>query len=237
MVSMWQLPHGKRPVASTWWTWFYFAPTTYIISALWCFSIIFIFLYTAAAIFRIKIAYLEKKLSKCACVPLVLAHVYVFLSAIFFTLSFSVQPDPAKPVTMLIHTSPYVNMKITFAVLQVAVVYFGVKVSWKGLNLPRWLHIMSVAHVVPLIIVEVAGSLILINALADMGENLEGNGLWWSVRTEANKIIAQWIGNILAFVLHTVFPLFQSLYICRNGVDSHALIVAVNDNRVSAYST
>ena len=217
-------------------SYFDYAPSSYILPALWCFPVIVGFLYTAAAILRIKIAYLENKLSRCAYVLLVIAHVYVALTLICFMIIFAVQPNAAKPVTMIIHTVPYVNLKIMFCVFQLAVVYFGVKVSWVGLKLPRWFHVASILHLVPLVLVKIFGALWIINALGDMGEkNLEGNGLWWSVREEWSKVTGTVIGNISGLVLGIVLPFIQALFICRKGVNSHALVVGVSDNRVSAY--
>ena len=214
-----------------------FAPSIYVLPALYGVPLILGFLYNLAAIFRIKIAFLESKLTQRAYILLVVTHMYVVLSMMAVCICLAVQPNPANPETMRVHTIPYVNLKIAFSVLQVAVVYFGVKVSWIGLKLPRWFRIMSIAHVIPLIINEVAGTIWIMNALGDMGEkNLEGKGLWWSVRTDANLISGQIIVNILGFILHTLFPLFQSLFISRKGANTHALIVDVSDNRVSASS-
>lgn len=218
-------------------SYFDFAPSTYVLPVIWCFGVILGFLYNAAAVLRIQIAYLEKKLTRCAYVSLILAHVYVALSIICFMISFAVQPNPTTPETMVVHTVPYVNLKIMFCVFQVAVVYFGVKVSWVGLNLPRWFHIASIVHLVPLVFVKIFGAVWIINALGDMGEkNLEGKGLWWSVRNDASKISGTVIGNISGLVMGILFPLLQSLFICRKGVNSHALTIAVSDNRVSAFA-
>ena len=150
---------------------------------------------------------------------------------------FAVQPNPAKPITMVIHTVPYVNLKIMFCVFQCAVVYFGIKVSWVGLKLPRWFHVASLIHIPVLILVKVFGAFWIINALGDMGEkNLEGKGLWWSVRADWNKVTGTVIGNIGGLLTGIALPFIQALFICRKGVNSHALIVAVSDNRVSAYN-
>ena len=213
-----------------------FPPSTYILPITWCFAIIFGFLYSATAMLRIRIAHLENKLSHREALLLYIAYVYVALSIVLFTECFAVQPDPEEPVTMVVHTFPYINLKVMSCVLQVVVTYFGVRVSWTGLKLPRWFSIASVVHAIAYIIDTIFAFVWMVNALGDMGEkSLVGKGLWWSVRSKGSKVSGQIMVNILGNVLGLVLPLIQALFISRNGVNSHALIVAVSDNRVAAY--
>ena len=88
-----------------------------------------------------------------------------------------------------------------------------------------------------LLIIYILGANVwLINALGDMGEKeLLGNGLWWSVRNETSKLIGQIVVNILGMILGMVFPIIQAIYICRRGVNTHVVVLAVSDNRVSAF--
>ena len=68
-----------------------------------------------------------------------------------------------------------------------------------------------------------------------MGEkDLLGKGLWWSVRNEHSKKAGQILVNVLGMILGIVLPVFQAFYICRSGVNTHAVVVAVSDNRPSA---
>jgi len=210
-------------------------PSTYVLPQLWCFAMFSGVIYSVAAIFRIQISYLEMKLSRCESVSLIIVYVYVILSLIYLSVIFAVQPNPEKPETMILHTVPYMNLKWMLGMLQFAIVYFGMKVAWVGF-LPRWFSIASIIHVIALIAVNIFAMLIIINALGNMGENLEGEGLWWSVRSEgailASDVFANYLGLILGFIL----PLIQALYISWKGVKSHAIIVSVSDNRVSAYT-
>jgi len=214
---------------------FDYPPATYVLPALWVFPMLSLIMYSIAAVFRIWIAYLERKLSRREFLLLIVVYVYCVLSIIFFSMIFAVQPDPEDPVTMLIHTVPYINLKLMFAVLQGAIVYFGINVSWVGMNLPTWFHTGSVVHVWALFIVNILACIWLINAVGDTGESLEGNGLFWSVRSEWSKVSSSWIGSYIGFPLAIIVPLVQAIYISKRGVDSHTLTISVVDSRVSAY--
>ena len=53
-------------------------------------------------------------------------------------------------------------------------------------------------------------------------------------RSEASKQFGNIMGNVCGLGLGTVLPLFQTIYICRHGTDTHAVVCDVSDNRVSA---
>ena len=210
-------------------------PSTYVLPVLWCFSLICGIVYCVTAIFRVRVACLEKKLTKREEVLLILAYVYVALSFVYFTAIFAVRPERENPTTMIVHSIPYLNFKITFCVLQVAVV-FGLKVAWVDLKFPRWFRLASIIHIPFLIVVTLAAAIWIFNALGDMGEkNLDGKGLMWSVRGEASKMFGQVVVNILGMILGFILPLFQAIYICRHGTNTHAIVFAVSDNRVAAH--
>jgi len=214
---------------------FDYPPSTYVLPLLWCFPIILGFLYSAFGILRIRIAFLEKKLTKCESVLLTIVYVYMAFSVILVLESFVVQPDREKPYLMIQHTLPYLNLKIMLAALQLAVVYFGIKVSWVGLKFPRWFNIASIVHAVSLVVVSIFGTIYILNALGDMGEKgLEGKGLWWSVKSEGSIVLGEVFVNVGGMILDVIIPLIHAAYICRNGVNTHALIVAVSDNRMAA---
>ena len=217
---------------------FDWAPSTYVLPILWCFAVICGVVYCVTAIFRVRVACLEKKLTKSEEVLLILAYVYVALSFVYFSAIFAVRPERENPVTMVVHSIPYLNFKISFCVLQVAVVYFGLKVAWVDLKFPRWFRLASIIHVPILIVVTLAAAIWILNALGDMGEkNLDGKGLMWSVRGEASKMFGQVVVNILGMILGIILPLLQAIYICRHGTNTHAIVFAVSDNRVTAYET
>ena len=212
------------------------APSTYVQPILWCFGVIFGVVYAVTAIFRVRIAFLEKKLNKLEENLLILVFVYLILSFAVFSISFAVQPDRDAPVTMIVHSIPYVNLKISFSILQVAVVYFGVKVTWVDLEFPRWFRVVSIVHIPLLILTTIAAAVWMFNALGDMGEKgLVGQGLWWSVRNETSIVFGQVVVNILGMILGLILPLCQAIFISRLGTNTHAVVFAVSDNRVAAF--
>ena len=98
---------------------------------------------------------------------------------IWLTTVFAVSPDRSNPETMIVHTLPYAILKIALCVLHISVVWFGAKVSWVGLELPKYFIAASWLHVILETIVMVVSNVMIINSLGDMGkENLEGKGLW-----------------------------------------------------------
>jgi len=215
---------------------FDFPPATYILPVLWVFILFFGIMYSSISIFRIKISYLEMKLSRCASVLLAIAHVYVILGAMYFSTCFSVQPDPDKPVTMIIHTVPYINMKWALCILQVAVVYFGINVAWVDMNFPSWFLTGSIVHIILYFLTDLVSTVLLLNALGDLGDNMEGKGLWWSVESEAHKVTFDIFVNYLGSIFGVFLPFIQAIYISRKGMNTDALHITVSDNRVSAYN-
>ena len=95
---------------------------------------------------------------------------------------FAVTPDRDDPTTMLVHSLPYLNLKIGMCVLQVAVVWFGAKVTWKNSKVSKGFITLSWFHVVLQWLTMVISNPFLVNSLGNMGpENLKGKGLWWDV--------------------------------------------------------
>jgi len=215
---------------------FDFPPATYVLPFLWGFGMYFGFIYSSASVIRIQVSYLEMKLSRCACVWLTIAHVYVVLSGMYFSTVFAVQPDPDDPVTMIIHATPYLNMKWALCILQITVVYFGINVAWVDLNFPSWFHIGSIIHIILWFVTDLVTTVLILNAQGDMGIDMEGKGLWWSVQSEANKLTFDLFGNYLGVVFGIFVPFMQAIYISRRGKNTDALHVTVSDNRVSAYN-
>lgn len=213
---------------------FDFPPATYVLPVLWVFVIFLGVMYSNASIFRIYISYLEEKLSGFASVLLIVAQVYLILSLIYFSMIFAVQPDPGNPVTMIVHSVPYLNLKWGICILQVAVVYFGFNVAWVDLNFPSWFYTVSIIHVVIYLIANIGDTLLILNCIGDMGDGMEGKGLWWSVRAEAHKVAFNLIVNYVGAFLGVLVPFVQAVYIARNGSNTDALLVTVGDNKVSA---
>jgi len=209
-------------------------PSTYVLPVCWVFVIFLGVMYSNVSIFRIYVEYLEEKLSGCAAVMVTIAHVYLILSLVYFSMIFAVKPDPTEPVTMVVHSVPYLNLKWGICVLQLAVVYFGFNVAWVGLNFPSWFHTGSIIHVVVYFVANVGDTLLILNCILDMGEGMEGKGLWWSVRSRAHYWAFNIIVNYVGAFLGIVVPFMQAVYIARNGLHTDALIVTVGNNRVSA---
>ena len=110
--------------------------------------------------------------------------------------------------------------------------YFGVKVAWVGMGLPKWFIWGSIIMAYVTVVVKIISFFWILNALGDLGaKNLVGKGLWWSVRSQASSIIGWIFVNIGGFVIGIILPMIQAGYICVKGVRSHALFVNVSDNR------
>jgi hypothetical protein len=202
--------------------------------------------------FRIGIAFEEKKITNIPKVLLYIAHIYCILSFMGFTICFAVSPDRQNPTTMVVHTIPYINLKTALAVLQVAVVWFGQNVAWVKEGcikelwpswLPgwfpawkRWFITLSWCHAVFLLLIQLISNIMIINGLGDMGpKNLKGQGVWWSVRNPNHKIVWDVITNVGASVFGILIPLIQAQYLAYMGIknisETHAVTFSVTDNR------
>ena len=163
---------------------------------------------------------------------LVAAHVYFIISLILMTLSFAVTPDREHPETMIVHSFPYLNLKIAMCVIQLAVVWFGVNVAWSDFQLTKYVVVISWCHVILQFVVCLISSVVILNALGDMGqEKLEGKGLWWDVRGDSFILIGDIFANHLSFILNILFPLIQSQYLSCKRFKTHSLIITITDNK------
>ena len=154
------------------------------------------------------------------------------LTLISLTLVFAISPDRKHPETMILHTIPYMNFKIAMCVLQFTIVWFGAKVAWVDLELPKYVIALSWFHVVFQSIVMIISSVMIINAIGDMGkDNLEGKGLWWDVHGQNQIIVGDCFANYMSFILNILVPLIQSNYLSYKGFRTHALIISIGDNK------
>ena len=55
---------------------------------------------------------MEKKLTHREEILLIIIYVYLGVSFLWFTESLAVTPDRAEPVTMVVHSVPYINLKV-----------------------------------------------------------------------------------------------------------------------------
>ena len=199
--------------------------------------------YSIVSIFRISIAHKEEKLGRIAKIVLWIAHVHFILSLIWVTVVFAVKPDRENPETMIVHTLPYINLKLAFCTIQISVVYFGENVAWKNINFApyctkKWFIKFSWIHVILQFITMVISNVMILNALGDMGtKGLIGKGLRWNVHEPLSKSIADVFANRAAFVLNFIIPMIQSQYLFTKGFKdiskTHTICLYISDNQKS----
>ena len=244
---------------------FDFPPSTYFLPFFWVWTMGFAIAYSGVSIFRIWIAYEEKKIETKTGENwtrrfLIFAHIYFIFSVMLFTTSIAVQPDREDPATMIFHTVPYVNWKVGLFLLQVAVVQFGANVAWKDFKFSKWFVALCWFHVVLQGIVMVISNVFIANALLDMGSapcesaaavqraatgrtvaGLCGKGYWWSVRDKTMKTLQNIFTNVASALLNFVFPLIQSQYLswkgCKERSSTHKVIISFSDNKDSVMTT
>ena len=122
-------------------------------------------------------------------------------------------------------------------ILQLAVVWFGTKVSWKKLKFPKYFPkdvfiSFSWAHLMLQCMTMMLSNIAIINAIGD--PELKGNGIWWNVHTNENmKTFGDVITNKASFFLNIIYPLMQSQYLSyrgfRNISSTHAVIFAIRN--------
>ena len=209
---------------------FDYPPATYILPTFYAVELFFMYIYAIAMIFRAWIAKEEKKIKGKEFGCFTFALVYFALSGSFFSTIFAVQPNPEIPRTISVHTLPYTNLMIALCVLQVAVTWFGVRVSWEELKAPMWMRIASYGLIVGGIITTTVKVLCQINALTYFG-----HGSMWTVSNEtANRVLKVHDFFWLTFAL--IFPTIQSGYltfydIFYNKDDIHTLLISMTDNQ------
>ena len=212
-------------------------PWTYVLPTFYTIQVVLIFLYSILSVFRAWIAKLENKIS---CISFILYSCvfgYFCLSAAIFSTIFSVQPDVDKPETLFLHTLPFTNLIISLTLLQIAVTWFGQRVSWKDfrhhLKISRIaLKWGSIAFMVGLIVSSTLKVLHQINALADLDFAKEDmkHGAWLNVHTDSYKTGLEVVDK-LWLVMALLCPMIQSLYLTLKGLDTHGIIITVRDNR------
>ena len=234
---------------------FDFPPSTYILPAFYSIQVILIYKYSFLSIFRAWVAKLENKISKCGFVLYLFCFAYFCFSGIVFSTIFAVQPNPDHPETILIHTLPFTNLIIALNLLQIAVTWFGHKVSWKDLKhrselTKRLVHIFMYICLIMLLLTSIFKIIHHINALGDVwthpnfvdkgesGEDMEEKsaeeailsykGMWFNVHE--NKVLLQ-IMDKLWLLSALVLPMVQSGYLTMKSFDTHLIIFNIRDNR------
>ena len=225
-------------------TYFDFPPATYVAPLAYSFAVLAGIMYGIFSITRLSIAYKEKKIS-CRVKTLMIAiYTYFIVSVIWFGTIYAVQPNRADPVTMRIHTVPYINFKIAVISMQYCVVWFGTRVAWNNIGFSSngkilffslsWLHVY-------LNFVECGFScFVILNGIGDMGPSgLVGKGLWFNVHDKPQfvRMVGTFIGNkspLGDLVLSQLIPLIQSLFIKSKSFNrisnTHTVTFNVYDN-------
>lgn len=226
---------------------FDFPPATYVLPVMYAIQIMFIYQYSVLSVFRAWIAKLENKISNFELWIYSSAFLYFCFSASLFAVIFAVQPNPHDPKTILIHTIPFTNIIISLSLLQIAVTWFGRKVSWKGLIhksrlAKKLVRCFRYGVLILLIITSTLKVLHHINALGEVwryvdqlsktneqiGTKLTYRGMWFDVHHY--KILLQ-IVDKMWLMSAIVGPMLQSGYLTFKTFHTHLIIFTVKDNR------
>ena len=117
---------------------------------------------------------------------------------------------------------------IALAVLQMAVTWYGAKVSWELMNVPSSFYTISYVMVAGIICTTTVKVFCHINALT--GQNKPGSGSMWTVSDENINLLFQ-IHDYIWWIFAMLFPLLQSGYLAYRGIDDHTLLLTLEDNR------
>ena len=174
------------------------------------------------------------------------ALLYFAISISFFTTIFAVAPNLKDANTIKVHTVPYLNIAIALCVLQVAVTWFGVKVSWDCLQAPKLLRFGSFFCLIGMVLITAAKLILQINAIGDLGDcphenwkeliceesktHVCGKGLFLDVHTELYGKRSQFIDGFSMFFV-VAFPILQSGYFWYKRFKTHTLLLTIRGNR------
>ena len=242
---------------------FDFPPNTYVLPTLYAIQLLIIFQYSSLSIFRAWIAKLENKISGIPFLIYTGIFIYFTLSAAVFSTIFAVQPDPTQPKTVLIHTLPFTNFIVSLTITQVAVTWFGIKVSWVKMKHStrfgeRCLRFGSFVLVISLIVLSTAKVLHQINSLSGLSNarSTAADNLFVALpsvvtnrtvlplksQTENgiwfdvhDPIITPLLQTIdkLWLLAAVIGPMIQSGYLTFKALDTHGIRITVGDNRES----
>ena len=222
-------------------TYFSYPPASYVAPLVYLFPMFAMWAYNVCSMVLIWISYHEERIGSIQYKLLTASHLYAMFSVAWLGTSFAVQPEREQPESMYFAALPYLNAKIALCFLQIGVVWFGGAVSWKNLFDPcgrKFFLVISWVHVVLYFLSTAIGALFVVNGLGDMGENLNGHGLWWSVKDETMAGCFNVFVDKLGFLLGFMIPLLQSSYLKYQGTKdlskNHNIIFYVSDDQQSA---
>ena len=212
-----------------------FAPATYVLPTLFAMQLVVVYQYTIVSIFRAWIENQNKKISDVSFMLYACTFIYFSLSSAIFCTCIAVQPDLKKPETIFLHTLPFTNLIIALTFLQIAVTWFGRKVSWNRLNAPKWLQVGSYALLIGLIITSIFKIIHHANSLGDLGVGEQGvavgKGLWWSVHESTPKMFFQVVDA--CYLLSALLgPMIQTGYLAWRKFDTLGVIFTIRSNRM-----
>ena len=206
---------------------FDYPPSTYILPSIYSLGTLFIHSYGIVSIFRVWVAMEEGKVSKASFIGYVIGFVYVLLSVVFFITVFAVQPHEENlAVTWRIHSAPYTNLVVAVWVLAVLITWFGDKVAWKDLGIPRALFIINWVMVACQSITVPAHIIYHLNCLGDVD-----NGLWWDPSTAPKTTIVFQVLSYVFLATTVLWPTLQSAYLSYKGHTTHCVYLSLEDNR------
>ena len=212
-----------------------FPPATYVLPSIYAIWPVIIFQYSIVSIFRAWIAREENKISICNFIFYSSVFIYFWLSSAIASTCFSVQPDLKKPETIIIHTVPFTNLVLSLAFLEVATIWFGFRVSWRHLSLPKPLQASNAVCLIGLLPSTVFKITQHINGLANLGDGLGEesgriNGYWWKVDDEVLGRMGQ-LMDCIWMIAVLLWPLLRSGYLLWRNFDTHGLVITIGDNR------
>ena len=211
---------------------FDYPPATYVLPSLYAVWPVIVFQYAVLSIFRAWISMEERHIAKFSFVLYSVSFIYFWISSAIFSTSVAVQPDLGKPETVMLHTLPFTNLVLSLTFLQLAITWFGFKVSWKNLKMPRFLETVTLVFMISLSITSIIKITQHINGVSHIQakENDESGGKWWSVDNHAMSIFCQ-IVDVIWLISVLFWPMVQSGYLMWQNRDTHGLIITIEDNR------
>ena len=153
---------------------FDFPPATYFLPFVWIFPMFIAVTCDSVSIFGIRIAHTEERITRKSTNFSFVSHIYFVISIMVFSTIFAVSPNRETPFTMYVHTKQCITLKIAIFILQLEVVWFGTKVSWKVIKFAGCITkdsfiAFGLAHVNLQCITIIVSNMTIINSLGDMG--------------------------------------------------------------------
>ena len=207
---------------------FDYPPATYVLPSLYAVWPVIVFQYAILSIFRAWISMEERYITKFSFVLYSASFIYFWISSAVFSTSVAVQPDLEKPETVMLHTLPFTNLVVSLTLLQLAITWFGFKVSWKNLKMPRYLETVTLVFMISLSITSIIKITQHINGVSHI--QAKEVTLWSVDDNYAMSIFCQ-IVDVIWLISVLFWPIVQSGYLMWRNRDTHGLIITIEDNR------